>query len=576
LACASFHPAHLCAPQSIQTKLNFPPPPLTKGLLPVLLCVAVASQAMAQTVFFVDANTPASNPLGIAGWPDAFSNLQPALQVADEDDTILVAEGTYYPDTNDPNCVVSIDLVNAVPTSRNYSFVFRKPTTVIGGYKGNSAGGSGSIDPDAPDGQATSTILSGDLTGTPSNYFDNSYHVVHVDGLTSTLYATYPAVIERLNIQYGNAFMTPPGVPNSSMVGAGIYCRNAVLELSTVNVSNCWADDSGAAIYVTDGALRAKICVIRNNVARGHGAGIMLLTPQASPSTRPDGWDRLSQLHNIQFLDNTAEGGAGLSAQGPFPSWSDQNSSHPGLSIANCLFARNKALWGGGAQIVLSGNSADNRVHMNNCTFTENVATQAASPNFQMAGYGGGLFVWDQLIEPIGNFFLHNSILKFNKGRDSNGAQIDSNLNIAEASSALLAGSINHCDIGPHLAGWLHNPVWANLPNVVDADPSFEGPGIGNYRLNPSSPCVNKGNDFLLSRDYLDLDGNDVRMGEQVPRDLDHYTTNSNVKVREYDFPNAVPFTGILGVDAGNVGGAITDLGCYERKPYVLPSMQTP
>ncbi len=528
---------------------------------------------MAQTVYLVDADSPATGtPSGQFAWSQSFSSLQPALDVAGPDDFILVAEGKYAPNINDPNCLVAIDLIGGASSIRNYSFVVKGPTTIIGGYLGYDVNGSGSTSPIAPDGQPTSTILTGELPLTPGIPLNYSHHVIHIDGRVPGAYATKPVTIKHLNITSGNAYDTAAGAPYSATVGAGIYCRDAVLELDKVNISDCWADDSGAGIYITDGALRAKICVIRNNIARGNGAGIFLRTPHTVPGEMPDGWQRLSQMHNVQFLDNTAEGGAGLSATGPFPSWTDQGTGevHPGLSVANCLFTRNSALWGAGAQIVLTGQSTDNRVHIGNCTFSLNTATEGATPLIPFAGYGGGLFVWDLVSDPTSHFRLHNSILKFNKGKDSNGKQVYSNLNIGSGTSPLAFGSITHCNIGPHPDGLLHNPKWQTLTNVIDIDPLFANHGMGAFQLQWSSPCVDNGNDDLLARDYLDLDNDQVFIGESIPRDLSHYSSGGTLQYRESNVPGSTPHPGILGVDT-SVPGAINDLGCFEREPFTLP-----
>ena len=219
---------------------------------------------------------------------------------------------------------------------------------------------------------------------------------------------------------------------------------------------------------------------------------------------------------------------------------------------------------------MLTGQSTDNRVHIGNCTFALNNATEGATPLVPFAGYGGGLFVWDLVSDPTSHFLLHNSIFKFNKGKDSNGKQVYSNLNIGSGTSPLSFGSITHCDIGPHPDGLLHNPKWQTLTNVIDIDPLFANHGMGDFQLQWSSPCVDNGNDNLLARDYLDLDNNQNFLGEFVSRDLSHYSSGGSLQYRESSVPGSTPHPGILGVDA-SIPGAINDLGCFEREPFTLP-----
>ena len=105
---------------------------------------------------------------------------------------------------------------------------------------------------------------------------------------------------------------------------------------------------------------------------------------------------------------------------------------------------------------------------------------------------------------------------------------------------------------------------------MIDTDPLFANLGMGDFQLQWSSPCVDNGNDNLLARDYLDLDNNQIFLGEFIPRDLSHYSSGGTLQYRESNVPGSTPHPGILGIDT-SVPGAINDLGCFEREPFTMP-----
>ncbi|MCA9003574.1 MAG: hypothetical protein KDB61_16740, partial [Planctomycetes bacterium] len=80
---------------------------------------------MAQTpaTIFVDDSSPATSPTG-SNWANAFQDLQDALELANSNDIILVAEGSYTPDPNRTDNIVGIDTPSGITiTSRHHSFV---------------------------------------------------------------------------------------------------------------------------------------------------------------------------------------------------------------------------------------------------------------------------------------------------------------------------------------------------------------------------------------------------------------------------------------------------------------------
>ena len=70
----------------------------TKALLGVLFFVSVASISNAADIIYVDVNGP--NTPGTGSYEDPFRRIQDAIDSADSNDTVIVAEGVY---TGDPN-----------------------------------------------------------------------------------------------------------------------------------------------------------------------------------------------------------------------------------------------------------------------------------------------------------------------------------------------------------------------------------------------------------------------------------------------------------------------------------------
>ena len=106
-----------------------------------------------QTVFYVDSSATGLN--NGTSWSNAYTDLQDAFQIAGSNDSIWVAEGTYFPD-------------GANPGDRSLSFILEDSLKVFGGFP---SGGSVFA---LRDPIANITRLSGDIG--PGGL--DSYHVV--------------------------------------------------------------------------------------------------------------------------------------------------------------------------------------------------------------------------------------------------------------------------------------------------------------------------------------------------------------------------------------------------------------
>ena len=161
--------------------------------------------------------------------------------------------------------------------------------------------------------------------------------------------------------------------------------------------------------------------------------------------------------------------------------------------FVNCVFANNWADRGAAARITYGGPD------FVNCALVGNTAD-----------IGGGLFA-----DETDGVSLVNCTVGHNTAGESGG--------------------------GAHGAATLTNSiVWGNTPDQltaagtvtfscvegghpgegnIDADPMFAGPGEGDFRLAPGSPCIDRGSTLALPLDVVDLDG-DSNLVESLPLDL--------------------------------------------------------
>lgn len=273
-------------------------------------------------IIYVDSAATGSN--NGYSWANAFTDLQDALNLrmtCSKVDTILIAEGTYYPTQTLPG---STD-------PRTKCFLLQDSNVVlIGGYKASSGSRTGKA-----------SILSGDI-GTKNNKSDNSYHVLIHTFLDSTTH------FQHLTIQDGNATSSTPFiVPNTSIIihnaGGGICGRRSTLKLSNIKLINNHANGNGGGIDYLGSDCDANHLLFENNNADQSGGGIYIA-----------GLIKTS-IRNSTFKGNSSDvKGGGLSGSG--------------LKLENCYIEGNNASEGGGVSIE-NGNRTS---FINRCYFSEN------------------------------------------------------------------------------------------------------------------------------------------------------------------------------------------------------------
>lgn len=279
------------------------------------------------SIIYVDENATGFETGGC--WGDAYRSLKMALDstsVYPNVDSILVAEGTYIPDS----------------TNRSVSFEMKSGISILGGY---ASGGS-----TYRDWITNETILSGDINDTTLSS-DNSYTIVEANNIGTS------AILDGFVIRDGNCN------GGSGNGGAGMLVKDC-----SPSVRNCQFIDNhsplktGGAVLLNNASPVIERCFFTENTASGGGA-----------IYGQDGSD--AEIVNTVFYDNsTVNGGGALlfyDASGP--------------EIINCTFFRNETdALGGGA--ILNVDNCDPDI--GNCLFYGNLANNS-SPGADIYNYTG-------------------------------------------------------------------------------------------------------------------------------------------------------------------------------------------
>lgn len=328
-----------------------------------LVACAVVRTALAGSPVNYYVDVDATGPLqdGLT-WCTAFRDLGDALALAGatQQDTILVAGGTYVPSP--------VGLADP----RAATFRLQGPAVIRGGYAG-----CGAADPDLHDPRQFPTVLSGDLAANDhlgaGTWADNCCHVVTAVDIPAPGHR-----LEHVIVRGGNAndFCNQA----DGLWGGGLFCMNADPVLIGVGfIENLgWF---GGAVFLNGAQPVFESCRFERN--RAIAGGAVYDTGQSAP-----------RYAHCEFIDNFAgpdggalyiEGNIGPTLQPPV--------------LFDCLFASNAASVNGGA-IFTRGRD----LSVTACTIAENTA----------GVFGGGLYAYEASVA------MTDSIVWGN--RDSNGA----------------------------------------------------------------------------------------------------------------------------------------------------------
>ncbi|MBN1764062.1 MAG: thrombospondin type 3 repeat-containing protein [Sedimentisphaerales bacterium] len=303
-------------------------------------------------LIYVKADAPGNND-GMS-WPDAFLSLQDALRAAGPYDTIWVAAGTYYPETN------------GLADPREAAFAMENHVHIYGGFEGNEPD---TFDLNDRDLGSHETILSGDI-GVAHDPCDNCYHIFYHPAGTDL---DENAVLDGFTITAGNAdgdwfphyvgagmynVSSSPKLcqctftGNSSYYGGGMYNESSSSPiLSKCTFSNNSAD-TGGGIFNFDSSPRVSGCIFSVNSASGYGGegGGMYNEYYSNPivtnclftanSVSDNGGGMFNDFSNAIVSNSTFSGNSADAGGGMFNFESDP-------TVTNCILWGNAAAYSG-------------------------------------------------------------------------------------------------------------------------------------------------------------------------------------------------------------------------------------
>lgn len=427
-------------------------------------------------------------------WDSAFTDLQWAIDLACECPVgdgyapIWVAQGTYYPTKEfDWDASGGSDV-------REKTFYIHKNIQLYGGFAGNET------DPAERDWSLNTTILSGDLDQDGTLNGENSYHILYIDGTSSTGSIDSTCLLDGFRIVLGNA----NGSLSDKAYGGGAYIDGSNGHLCQPNIVNCHfktnsARYDGGAIFNNasgSGVCSPMIinCYFESNSASNTGGAISNYARDAGES---------SPFISYSIFDNNSalRGGAIYNVGGEYGEASP--------SIKNSLFSYNSAGYGGA--MYNFGSEGWSRPNIINCSFANNTIYYNGPALYNSVWFGTAL--------PN----VRNSILY---GNTHENGVVDEVYNYTGA-TAVFTNCIIKGSGGSE--SWVSSYGTDGGGNL-DLDPLFQEVSSGNLQLLPYSPAINSGvNTSLSINDSLDLDGN--------PRVVDEIVDMGAYENQEGDCP---------------------------------------
>ncbi|MBI2437860.1 MAG: hypothetical protein HYV36_03485 [Lentisphaerae bacterium] len=512
-----------------------------------------------------DANNGASLTL-------AKQTIQAGINVATSGDTILVADGTYSPITISPGIIVR-SVNGAQSTTINGGGVTRcaylsanavlDGFTVTGGsmmngYSSDGYGGGVNV----YGGTLQNCTISGNWAiwgGGGVNAVDGNLQNCTISGNSTYYYGggvfAYNSTVVDCTISENSAGIGGGGVDlwactvqnctisgNSTYYyGGGMLVMSSLVENCTISRNSVTLNGGGAG--VGQGSLM-KYCTISENIAYRNGGGALIQNSTVENCTISS-----NTSYGSDWTFNYYDCGGGVYVlcggtvrnsmlTGNIASWDGGGAFLWGGTMENCTLNGNYASsFGGGISIVagtvvncmISGNEATDMGGgayvaggtLENCTVSRNTVYTDNS-----IGVGGGVYVLGGTV--------WNCIAYYNQGED-------------------VIGPISYSCIGTNIAGA------GNITN----EPQFVSTGTGygsnlvpgNYRLRPTSPCINAGANQSWMITAVDLDGLPRIVGDVVDMGAYEFTTDPGTVQFDASSYNVNEGAGIATLTVTRTGG---------------------
>lgn len=294
----------------------------TASLVFTFFTILLNAQCPSGQRLYVDANAPQFGQDG-SSWANAYRYLLVALRVANtcpNVQEIWIRSGRYVPEGNTPH--------------RDSSFIIKRGgLKIYGGFYGDETS--------LTQRHGIGTTLSGDYADNdyaPTNYTENSYHVLVIAGIAANADSI---VLDGLEIKNGNANGTGTnlinGIAVSRETGGGLCLMNNY-NAGKVTIHNCsfiqnYTDNNGAGMYISNCSPNIINCTFKAN-SQGQ---------LSIPSIEPNGGGIYNEsaspnIINCLFSGNVMNRGSGM-----------YNAPASSPQIVNCTFAANNAIINGGA-----------------------------------------------------------------------------------------------------------------------------------------------------------------------------------------------------------------------------------
>lgn len=458
---------------------------------------------------------------------------------------LILAADTYIPDPS-----YGMTFNNSTLTSRDATFLVPDGVRAVrGGFRIGQA-----VDPADPVPLGSASVLSGDI-GVTGFESDNCFHTVVVNDVPTQRAVEFHDLI----ISDGHADDLSHGLTVPPLPGTGVPVSGVL-------------DAIGGGVLVLDSGVKFVDCVLRDNyaiwggglfassgfdVASGADVRSVGLTVRDNLAGRDGGGYYANRgiqsiLGNSLFRSNQAnyDGGGAYRRSGLVD-----------YEINNSVFHDNGAAQRGGA-IYFDGvsNGVTEGAFIVNCTVAHNDAEEGAGLYFA-AGFDPKTLTF------AGDVMRVDNTITFQNPPTNN----DGNVVIDPASQVIAENSF----LGAPTVGLLGTRIVASpsggAPTIFDAGvpgsplvPGWSSGAARDYRLTSSSVCIDEGNDFLLRSDRVDAD-DDTDLTEAYPREflmVDEALVPSTFSTREV--AGSSSGTPLIGIDGGNVTGAICDIGAFE------------
>jgi hypothetical protein len=384
-------------------------------------------------------------------------------------------------------------------TNRSATFTIPSGVKIYGGFAGNETTLAQRID------GANITTLSGDI-GVARVNTDNSYNIITMTNCSSS------TLLDRLNVVSGRADANGTGPTDG---GGAIYMTNSSPRINDCTFNANYGLSAGAIWCQNGGYPVFSNCTFVNNSAPSRAGAIQYegFSGQFLSS--------FLYVGNCVFTSNTGDGGA---------IWFNEG----GGFVANCLFNKNSGIISGGA-LTMRGTTSFQAVNIYNTTFYGNSCN-----NFGGAAGASG----------PGTMSISNSIFWNNNSNIGSGANdsygTDGGGTVFVLKRCVVPGVI----VLPGGTIYTSDPQFVS-PLGVDG---LAGTLDDNFRLLPTSPYIDRGDNTLLPSDLTDVDRDGIT-NEIIPIDLDG-------NPRRFDVSTVV--------DSGVGPAPIVDLGAFESQ-YVPP-----